>query len=70
MGLEDWALRLTCDLDLTSEGRCVLSAPPVCAQCRARLLGTWKCCPYCGGHRLQNHKSDRPMPTGADFKGI
>jgi hypothetical protein len=70
MGLEDWALRLTRDLDMKSEEQSVLSAPPVCAQCQARLLGTWKCCPYCGVHRSQNHEIDRPMHRGAAVRGI
>lgn len=48
MELGDWALRLKSDCKITSPGHYVLSLPPVCAQCQARLLGTWRFCPYCG----------------------
>ena len=65
MSAEDWAVRVRHDRGMTSKGETVLSVPPVCAQCRARLLGTWKCCPYCGVIRSQYHEIDRPSLRGA-----
>ena len=64
MSFEDWSLRVRREQDVTYKAQYVSGALAVCVQRQARLLGTWKCCPYCGCQRLHIHVVSLPKTLG------